>query len=166
MVESAVHVEQVSLTAVDVLAELHQQIFSAEGQVWDSKSFVDLLSMPGARAWILSEDAGEYSGPCGLALARFAAGEGEIITIGVLPGVRRRGFARKMLSEIVKCANSQKADLFLEVAADNKAAHRLYMDHGFTETGTRKGYYLRRDGSKADALVLRHAFQQDQKSGT
>jgi ribosomal-protein-alanine N-acetyltransferase len=41
--------------------------------------------------------------------------------------------------------------MFLEVAADNKAANALYAGAGFVQVGERRGYYP--DGG--DALVLR-----------
>ena len=46
-------------------------------------------------------------------------------------------------------------DVFLEVAADNKAARALYASAGYQEAGHRKSYYNGPKGQKVDALVLR-----------
>ena len=47
---------------------------------------------------------------------------------------------------------------FLEVAADNAAAQALYARAGFAESGRRRGYYRRPDGSGLDALVMQRAL--------
>ena len=44
--------------------------------------------------------------------------------------------------------------LFLEVAADNPAALRLYGRLGFAKIGEREGYYTRADGRPATAIVM------------
>ena len=44
--------------------------------------------------------------------------------------------------------------LFLEVAADNPAAIRLYTGFGFARISERQGYYARPDGQPATAIVM------------
>jgi ribosomal-protein-alanine N-acetyltransferase len=44
--------------------------------------------------------------------------------------------------------------LFLEVAADNAAALKLYTKLGFAKVSERKGYYPRPDGTPATAIVM------------
>ena len=44
--------------------------------------------------------------------------------------------------------------LFLEVAADNAAALKLYGKMGFSPVSERRGYYPRPDGSAATAIVM------------
>jgi [ribosomal protein S18]-alanine N-acetyltransferase len=44
--------------------------------------------------------------------------------------------------------------LFLEVAATNTAAVKLYQKSAFMEIGQRKGYYQEPDGSRHTALTM------------
>ena len=88
-------------------------------------------------------------------MTRTAADEAEVITIGCRPSVQRRGVARQMLDRQVKALSMKGVrNLFLEVAASNVPAQRLYTACGFVEAGRRKGYYKRRDGVE-DAIVMR-----------
>ncbi len=45
--------------------------------------------------------------------------------------------------------------LWLEVAEDNDPARALYKGCGFQSVGRRAGYYLRGDGTRRDAVVMR-----------
>ncbi|WP_308446376.1 ribosomal protein S18-alanine N-acetyltransferase [Elioraea sp.] len=128
-----------------LLAALHACAFPADP--WDADAFAALLAMPGAFALIAAEDAT----PAGFVLARIAADEAEIVTLGVVPRARRRGHGTRLAAAAAAEAQARGAGrLFLEVAAGNAAARRLYGRLGFREVGQRRGYYP--DG--ADALVL------------
>lgn len=131
--------------AVALLAELHEAAFPAEP--WNEAALAGLLAMPGAFALVATQDGT----PAGLVLARVAADEAEIITLGVAPQARRRGIGRQLATAAAARAAERGATrLFLEVAAANAAARRLYDTLGFQEIGRRPRYYP--DG--ADAVVL------------
>lgn len=83
------------------------------------------------------------------------AGEAELLTIAVDPAARRQGQGGYLLQAFIERARllgSERA--FLEVAADNAPAIHLYTRAGFDQTGRRKGYYHRPDGTREDALVM------------
>ena len=93
--------------------------------------------------------------PCGLAVARCGPDDAEILAIGVLPQVRRRGIATQLLSAVLQLfAATDIRKILLEVAVDNHPACCLYAAHGFSEVGVRRGYYRRQPGPPIDALVL------------
>ena len=141
-------IESVGPPAAALLSELHDEIFR---ESWTVDAFAGLLGTPGAEAVIASEQ-GE---PRGFLVTRTAADEAEVITIGCRPSVQRRGVARQMLDRQVKALSMKGVrNLFLEVAASNVPAQRLYTACGFVEAGRRKGYYKRRDGVE-DAIVMR-----------
>lgn len=126
------------------MAALHGACFD---EAWDASSITQLLAMPGAFAYVI--DAAE-SGLDGLVIARLGGGEAEILTIGVGPQARGRGFGRLLLDAVAAHAVAGGAEtLFLEVAEDNLPALRLYEIYGFVLVGRRPGYYRRKDGSVA-----------------
>ncbi len=107
-----------------------------------------LLAMPGSYGFLAADENGT---PAGFILCRVAADEAEILTLMVVPALRRQGFARHLLRAGQKQAARQgAATIFLEVASNNKAAKMLYESNGFVEVGRRARYYP--NGS--DALVL------------
>jgi len=88
----------------------------------------------------------------GFILSRLAAGESEILSVGIAPPWRGRGFARRLLDlHLRRLAGLGAHAVFLEVGEDNAPATRLYRKAGFYEVGRRKGYYEH----GATALVLR-----------
>lgn len=131
--------------AAGLLAALHAEAFPHDP--WSEDAMTRLLAMPGAFAVL----AVENDDPAGLVLARVAADEAEIVTLGVVPRFSRRGIGRRLVSAAVdRAASLGAARLFLEVGTGNLAARGLYDALGFREVGRRPGYYA--DGE--DAVVL------------
>ncbi len=125
------------------LAALHAAAFPP-AQAWGADTIGLLLALPGA--------FGLWRDYAGLVLARMAADEAEVLTIGVAPDTRRRGHGAALLRGALAAARARGAGaMFLEVAAGNAPALALYAREGFAEVGRRRRYYA--DG--ADALVLR-----------
>jgi [ribosomal protein S18]-alanine N-acetyltransferase len=136
------------------IATMHAQLFDP---AWDANALRDLLAEPGASALVAKVRLRELGPPVpvGFAIGRIAADEAEVLTIGVTEPFQRRGIGAKLANGMLRAVTSAGAKrLFLEVAADNAAASGLYHSLGFVEAGRRKGYYNRRDGMAADALIL------------
>ena len=130
-----------------VMAALHAAAFDA-AECWPARAFRELLQSPPVFGF-LAGDGG------GFALFRAAADEAEVLTIAVLPDRRRTGIASALLEAGLAASRRRGADaIFLEVAADNAAAHALYARAGFDRVGARAAYYA--DGG--DALVLRRVL--------
>ena len=89
--------------------------------------------------------------PQALLVVREGGGQAEVLTVCVHPGCRGRGLARALIGDALPRLGSPV--LFLEVAEDNAPAIALYRSLGFAEFGRRPGYY-RREGSRADALLM------------
>src|ERR1700758_1501447 len=75
------------------LAELHAACFE---DAWDEAALAALLAMPGAFALIAEADRAD-----GFVIARAAAGEAEILSLGVRPDLRRRGLGRSLLQSAI-----------------------------------------------------------------
>lgn len=132
------------------LALLHGRCFTVPPP-WDAAAFAGFLADP--LVFVLVE------GDAGFLLGRAVAGEAEVLTLAVAPESRRRGLGRKLVARFLYQARLRGAETaFLEVAADNAAAQALYARAGFAESGRRRGYYRRPDGSGLDALVMQRAL--------
>ncbi|WP_417317300.1 ribosomal protein S18-alanine N-acetyltransferase [Emcibacter sp.] len=139
--------------AAGLLAEIHDRGF-ADGpeRSWSENEFSTLLDMPGSFALVLLvRDL-----PAGFVLVRRVADEAEILTLAVLPEVRRQGRAAGLLAYVQNMLRKDYGieKVFLEVRADNAPALALYRKCGFQEVGHRRNYYSVDGDGSADALVM------------
>jgi tRNA threonylcarbamoyladenosine biosynthesis protein TsaB len=153
---AAITIEQAGAHHAGILSAIHATSFE---QGWSAGQFNELVNVPGSICLLAltpeANDGGQPQ-PCGFVLARKAADEMEILTIAILPAMRRRGIARRLL-DILRgsaCKAGVRA-IFIEYAADNPAAEAFYSQAGFTVTGRRKGYYRRVGGLSCDAVTAR-----------
>jgi ribosomal-protein-alanine N-acetyltransferase len=111
------------------LAEIHAECFP---KPWSAADFADLKNS-GAEI-IASENS--------FIVWRSAAGEAEIITLGVRPSARRGGCASALIGLMERDLRDRGASkIFLEVSAGNAAARKLYEKLGFSRIGIRPKYY-------------------------
>ena len=84
--------------------------------------------------------------------------EAHILNICVDPAYQRRGYAQRILDQLMQLAVRHHASIvFLEVRPTNLAARHLYTRNGFSQIALRRGYYPAREG-REDALVLSKNF--------
>lgn len=132
------------------ISALHATLFDP---AWDTESIAKLLDHPGATALVAMH--GNPKVIAGFVIGQLAADEAEILTIGVATEWQRKGLGKRLIEGLANAVRRAEAKrLFLEVAADNDAAFALYTGQGFTATGMRKGYYVRKGAQAADALTL------------
>ena len=138
--------------AAALLAGLHATSFD---RPWPAESFAALLATPGTTACIATRG----SEPGGFLITRRAADEAEIVTVAVVPMLRRLGLARRLLTQhLGDLRLGGIGSVFLEVATSNAAARGLYAAMGFTEAGVRRNYYSHADGRREDAIVMRRTL--------
>lgn len=143
-------IRPVRLADASLLAEIHADAFPEDA--WPALGFMTLLANPGNEGFVSLDEGGRAAG---LVILRTAAGETEVITLGVRPAMRNRGHGARLLATVIERATQRGAQaVFLEVAEDNPAAIRLYTNNSFLEVGRRPGYYRRKDG-RMTALVMR-----------
>ncbi len=132
------------------IAALHARLFDPP---WDGESITQLIEHPAAAAFVAQ--VREPKTLVGFVIGQIAADEAEILSVGVAPEWQRRGIAHHMIEGLVRAAQRAEVHrLYLEVAADNMAALRLYKGLGFIAAGRRKAYYRRPGGQPVDAVVL------------
>jgi tRNA threonylcarbamoyladenosine biosynthesis protein TsaB len=145
-------IRQAAAGEAPILAGLHAECFD---NAWAATEFAKLMAMPGAATYL----AFEGDEPLAFLLARRAAGEAEILTIGTRPFARRRGIAGLLMAHLTdELRKTKAAQIFIEVAADNEAGRALYSREGFTVTGRRKAYYELPGGARQDAIVMMKAI--------
>jgi [ribosomal protein S18]-alanine N-acetyltransferase len=138
--------------AADV-ARIHAVLFDPP---WDHAAILKLLEHPAAAALVAT--AGMKREPAGFILAQIAADEAEILSVGVAPQWQRLGLGRRLVEGLIRAAHrAEVRRLFLEVAADNDAALRLYRSLDFRPVGVRPKYY-KKGGQMVDALVFALEF--------
>ncbi|MCA8879898.1 MAG: GNAT family N-acetyltransferase [Rhodobacteraceae bacterium] len=131
------------------MAALHARCFTTP-RPWTELEFAGFLADPGVFAAF---------DPAGFALGRVVADEAELLTLAVAPEHRRQGRARSLLTALEgDAARRGAATLFLEVAADNDPAIRLYRAASYREVGRRRFYYRREGAPPVDALVMSKAL--------
>lgn len=87
----------------------------------------------------------------GFIVYRATLDEAEIITVGVHPDARRTGIGIALLGVMEADLKKQGVKhIFLEVAADNMPAQKMYEQCGYVIVGRRPKYY---DG--IDAIMMR-----------
>ncbi len=144
---SGITIRRMAISDAPAAAVLEQKCFSMP---WPEKSYQDTLANENA-VYLAAENAvGELIGTCGVLNI---LGEGNINNVAVAESYRRRGIAKRMLSELLRQGKERGiTEFFLEVRASNEAAVRLYEKLGFIEVGRRKGFYER---PKEDALIYK-----------
>jgi [ribosomal protein S18]-alanine N-acetyltransferase len=140
--------------------ELERELFPEEP--WSEATFWSELTQADTRHYVVAVRAGSapaaqtapaqdervvgYAG-----LAAFGA-EAHVLTLGVTRDAQRRGVGTALLQDLLAEAARQRAStVLLDVRADNPAAQRLYVRHGFAPIGVRKRYY---QPSGTDAVVM------------
>jgi len=81
--------------------------------------------------------------------------KGHIVSIAVLPEYRRRGIAKKLMSNVLETLKNRykSNEVYLEVRVSNVPAINLYEKLGFEKVKVIKGYYL--DGEDAYIMAKR-----------
>lgn len=138
-------VQQVSQGQAARLAKLHKKCFQ---QSWGVAEFSRLLENQAVIGLMYLEDDRDI----GLALLQSIAGETEILTFGITPARRGKGFGYGLLGGICDYARTINSKaIFLEVSNNNPAGISLYKGYGFEQVGLRKKYYA----DRSDALIYR-----------
>jgi ribosomal-protein-alanine N-acetyltransferase len=99
----------------------------------------------------------------GYAMLSVAVGESHLLNLCVAPEYQGRGFGRQLLHRVfIEAARKGAQVMFLEVRASNSVAQSLYLDSGFNQIGTRRGYYPDDEGREDALIFARQLLQEEQ----
>ena len=118
---------------------------------WPATAFERELTHNAMARYVVLRD-----GPAGAAIGFggvwLMVDEAHIVTVAVLPEIRREGFGRALVHGLLNVAIAHGMALAtLEVRKSNIAARALYANYGFYEVGFRKAYY---SDTHEDAVIM------------
>ncbi len=123
-------------TDAPMAAALAAEVFS---RPWSAAQYVEEAAADD-RDYLVAELDGQ---PVGFAGAWDAPDITHVMTVAVVPHARRRGVARRLVTELIDRSRGRGATGWtLEVRADEPGARALYDQLGFVEVGRRPGYYV------------------------
>ncbi len=140
------------MTKADMAAiiALEQHLFPEDA--WTPEMFAAEFAQPATRRlYLVAEAANALIGYAGM---MFTGGsQADVVTLAVTPARWGQGTGTALLTALVDEAGKRGyEEVLLEVREDNPRARQLYLRHGFTEVGIRRGYY---QPSGVDAVVMR-----------
>jgi ribosomal-protein-alanine N-acetyltransferase len=140
------------LTKADMagIIALEQRLFPEDA--WTPEMFASEFAQPDSRRlYLVAEAANTLVGYAGM---MFTGGsQADVVTLAVNPARWGRGTGTALLTALVdEAVKRGYEEVLLEVREDNPRARQLYLRHGFTEVGIRRGYY---QPSGVDAVVMR-----------
>ncbi len=129
------------------LSLIEKEIFGKSA--WTKKDFIETTAIEYAYYLVAEDENKKIIGACGY---RDLCGEADITNVCVIPEMRRKGIAEKMLRKLMENGLEQGVrDFTLEVRSENSAAIRLYEKLGFVSEGTRPSFY---EDPKDDAIIM------------
>ncbi len=140
-------IKPASLEQAPLLAVLHAESFGEAA--WSHEQIHGSLALDTTKGWLA------YSGdkPVGFILLQTMPEQAEILTFCVAPSYQRQKIGEKLLQHAIAATrNNGCKKIFLEVAADNLAACKLYEKSGFRLIGKRPNYYKHGD-KPVDACI-------------
>lgn len=144
-------VDKATAEDLDRIMEIEQVSFPTP---WTRAALAEELDRPWSFFQVLRGPQGEV-----LAYLNYWVlfDEVHLLNIATHPGHRRRGHAKALLEPMIRLAEKNAVQqIHLEVRPSNLAARRLYESLGFTQVGTRPGYYA---DTNEDALLYRLLFK-------
>ncbi|MGC9323712.1 MAG: ribosomal protein S18-alanine N-acetyltransferase [Desulfomonilia bacterium] len=120
---------------LQAILEIEQQSFSSP---WDLETFIMSLEDPRS----MCSGAKIHGVPIGYCFALDMKNMLHVLNLAVHPEYRRRGVARRLLSEMIDRARiMDRSYVVLEVRTSNVPARFLYTSMGFSHVSTWREYY-------------------------
>lgn len=154
-------IAQLDVTMARDAADIHASTF---GRGWTDGEITSLIHQANTLGYAAHQANWTGAGPAplvGFVLARGAADEAEILTIGVRPDWQGYGVGRRLMDHVLAHAHRERLQaVFLEVEETNRRARALYDRLGFTPVGDRPGYYGGSAETGRSAIIMRRSIGQ------
>ena len=152
--QSTVRLREMKRADMAAIMAMEEELFPEDA--WTPEMFAaEFAQPPTRRLYLVAEDGNTLIGYAGM---MFTGGtQADVVTLAVNPARWGEGTGTALLTALIDEANKRGyEEVLLEVREDNPRARRLYLRHGFTEVGIRRGYY---QPSGVDAVVMRKALR-------
>jgi ribosomal-protein-alanine N-acetyltransferase len=152
--QRTVRLREMKRADMPAIIALEQELFPEDA--WTPEMFAaEFAQPPSRRLYLVAEDGDALVGYAGM---MFTGGsQADVVTLAVSPDRWSEGTGTALLTTLVDEADKRGyEEVLLEVREDNPRARRLYLRHGFTEVGIRRGYY---QPSGVDAVVMRKGLR-------
>jgi len=134
-------------------SRIHGEAFA---RAWGDGEFESLISQQAVFGFLACPEGRARTTAAGFVLCREAAGEAEILSIGISPKQRRSGLGWRLMRNAMQEAGRRGAEeMFLEVDETNTAAVAMYRKLDFVQVGERRAYYVKDGAPNTTALVMR-----------
>ena len=130
-----------------------RRVLAIEGRVyprpWSASLFLSELTQRGTRSYLVARHDGDVVGYAGMMFTGF---EAHVTNIAVDPDWHGLKIGSRLLLALVTEAIARACPrVSLEVRTSNRAAQHMYEKFGFSNVGTRKGYYIE---TNEDAMIM------------
>jgi ribosomal-protein-alanine N-acetyltransferase len=152
--QHTVRLREMKQANMPAIIALERELFPEDA--WTPEMFAaEFAQPPSRRLYLVAEDGNALVGYAGM---MFTGGsQADVVTLAVSPDRWGEGTGAALLTALVDEADKRGyEEVLLEVREDNPRARRLYLRHGFTEVGIRRGYY---QPSGVDAVVMRKGLR-------
>jgi len=149
-----VRLREMNRADMAAIIALEQELFPEDA--WTPEMFAtEFAQPPSRRLYLVAEEGNALVGYAGM---MFTGGsQADVVTLAVDPSRWGEGTGTALLTALVDEADKRGyEEVLLEVREDNPRARQLYLRHGFTKVGVRRGYY---QPSGVDAVVMRKALR-------
>jgi ribosomal-protein-alanine N-acetyltransferase len=133
------------------LDEVVQIDASSRPTPWSRQSFLQELKDPFSYCFTLKMEIDSRDQNIGFLCFRIVGQESEILALVIHPKFRGRGLSKQLMTFYIGfCSRREIKAFYLETAASNQAAIRLYRSFSYSPIGVRFKYYQ----GKEDALLM------------
>jgi ribosomal-protein-alanine N-acetyltransferase len=133
------------------LQEVVQMDASSRSIPWSRQSFLQELQNPFSYCFTLRMKIDSHDQNIGFLCFRIVEEESEILSLVIHPKFRCKGLGKHLMTFYIDfCSRREIKAFYLETAASNQAAIRLYRSFSYFPIGVRPKYYQ----GKEDALLM------------
>lgn len=146
-----ISLDRLGIVNINIIRKIQKD---CDETIWSKESLIHLFREGSGLGFILFNELL----PAGYIMLRSLSREAEVLSFGVIPLFRRKGFGTILLQEAERfIISNKKSQLMLEVSINNFTALSFYRSAGFKEIKILKNYY-KTDKGRQDGLLLSKSY--------
>jgi len=146
-----ISLDRLGIVNINIIRKIQKE---CDETIWSKESLTHLFREGSGLGFILFNELL----PAGYIMLRSLSREAEVLSFGVIPLFRRKGFGMILIQEAERfIISNKKSQLMLEVSINNFTALSFYSSAGFKEIKILKNYY-KTDKGRQDGLLLSKSY--------